>query len=73
VDVVNPEDAGVAEMILMEGNEVSTDPTVIVDSTPVSVDALESVSVEGIGIVDVADASGEENEPDILLRLKKDE
>jgi hypothetical protein len=73
VDVENPEEADVAESVLMAGNEVESTPMVTVERTPVSSDALEAEREEAMGMEDVADASGEEKEPVMLLRLKKGE
>jgi hypothetical protein len=74
VDVVNPEEAvTVAERELVERTELEGVPIVIVERIVVPEDPLESVRDEGTGIEDVADASGEEKEPLMLSRVKKDE
>lgn len=59
----------VADELPAVDDDVVIVPTVTVDRTPVSLYALDPVSEDGIGIEDVAEATDEEKEPVILLRL----
>lgn len=60
----------VADSEVREERDVDSVPTVSVDiAVALDEDPDECWSVDGMGIVDVADGNGEENEPDIWSSL----